>query len=182
MSDKTDELTFQNKIIAELQAGGWQLGTSANYNREMALYPEDAIGFVQDTQPKQWKKFCRLFPEDAEKKFLKRLVQQLEKADANAADQTLRTFGTLGVLRHEIKERGTRFFMCQFKPEHGLNPDTLTNYGKNRFRVVPELVYTSKHNATINCTAWWHFPARWNFPIKIPTPVVWWDKNSRRTT
>jgi len=48
------------------------------------------------------------------------VAAQLDKADPNAADQTMRTFGTLGVLRHELRDRGTRFFLCQFKPEHDL--------------------------------------------------------------
>jgi hypothetical protein len=56
---------------------------------------------------------------------LERVAEQLNKADPNAADQTMRTFGTLGVLRHELRDRGTRFSLCQFKPEHDLNPDTL---------------------------------------------------------
>ncbi len=63
----------------------------------------------------------------------------------------MRTFGTLGVLRHELRDRGTRFNLCQFKPEHNLNPDTLARYKKNRLRVVPELVYspwaTGEHEA-----------------------------------
>ncbi|NOQ81438.1 MAG: DEAD/DEAH box helicase, partial [Methylophaga sp.] len=48
----------------------------------------------------------------------------------------------LGVLRHELRDRGTRFSLCQFKPEHDLNPDTLARYQQNRCRVVPELVYS----------------------------------------
>jgi type I restriction enzyme R subunit len=54
----------------------------------------------------------------------------------------MRTFGTLGVLRHELRHRGTRFSLCQFKPEHELNPDTLARYAKNRCRVVPEVAYS----------------------------------------
>ena len=54
----------------------------------------------------------------------------------------MRTFGTLGVLRHELRDRGTRFSLCQFKPEHNLNSDTLARYQQNRLRVVPELVYS----------------------------------------
>ncbi|WP_341524333.1 DEAD/DEAH box helicase family protein [Pseudomonas sp. G.S.17] len=46
------------------------------------------------------------------------------------------------MLRHELRHRGTRFSLCQFKPEHDLNPDTLARYAKNRCRVVPELVYS----------------------------------------
>jgi len=97
---------------------------------------------VKDTQPEQWEKFCTLYPSAPEQKFLERVAEQLNKADPLAANQTMRTFGTLGVLRHELRDRGTRFFLCQFKPEHDLNPDSLARYAKNRLRVVPELVYS----------------------------------------
>ncbi len=142
MPDPTKELTFQNEGIAQMVAGGWKKGNPEKYDRALALYPEDMLGFVKDTQPEQWKKFCGLYPNGAEQKFLERVGEQLNKADPNAADTTMRTFGTLGVLRHELRDRGTRFSLCQFKPEHDLNPDTLAKYGKNRLRVVPELVYS----------------------------------------
>ena len=139
---KANELTFQNDMIRQLQDHGWLLGKAEHYNRELALYPEDVIGFVKDTQDEQWQKFCALYPVQPEQKFLERLAQQLNKADPNAANKEMRTFGTLGVLRHELKDRGTRFSLCQFAPEHDLNPDTLARYKKNRLRVVPEVTYS----------------------------------------
>lgn len=142
MSSKTNEFTFQNDMIRQLQNNGWLLGKPAGYNRELALYEEDVLGFVKETQAAQWQKFCGLCPNDPDAKFLERVASQLNKADANAANHQIRTFGTLGVLRHELRDRGTRFSLCQFKPEHDLNPDTLTRYKKNRLRVVPELVYS----------------------------------------
>ena len=142
MSSKANELPFQNDMIAHLLANGWLLGKPENYNRELALYPEDLMGFVQETQEAQWQKFCTLYPNNTEEKFLERVATQLNKADPNAANKELRTFGTLGVLRHELRHRGTRFSLCQFKPEHDLNPETLVRYQKNRCRVVPELVYS----------------------------------------
>ena len=142
MNAKANELTFQNDMITQLQTHGWLLGKAEHYNRELALYPEDVIGFVKDTQDEQWQKFCALYPVQPEQKFLERLAQQLNKADPNAANKEMRTFGTLGVLRHELKDRGTRFSLCQFAPEHNLNPDTLARYKKNRLRVVPEVTYS----------------------------------------
>lgn len=139
---KANELTFQNDMIRQLIANGWLLGKPENYNRELALYPEDLLGFVQETQEPQWQKFCVLYPNNPEQKFLERVATQLNKADPNAANKEMRTFGTLGVLRHELRDRGTRFSLCQFKPEHDLNPETLARYQKNRCRVVPELVYS----------------------------------------
>ncbi len=151
MTNKANELTFQNDMIRQLVANGWLLGNPENYNRELALYEEDLLGFVQDTQDGQWQKFCKLYPNNPEQKFLERVASQLNKADPNAANKEMRTFGMLGVLRHQIKDRGTRFSLCQFKPEHDLNPDTLARYEKNRLRVVPELVYspwaTDEHEA-----------------------------------
>jgi type I restriction enzyme R subunit len=144
--DKSTEYVFQNDMIKQLLDNGWLLGDPKKYNRELALYSEDVLGFVKDTQDEQWKKFSALYPNDTENKFLERVATQLNKAlssgNGNASHKTMRTFGTLGVLRHELRDRGTRFSLCQFKPEHDLNPDTLARYKQNRLRVVPELVYS----------------------------------------
>lgn len=139
---KTNEDIFQGDMIRQLVANGWLLGKPEHYNRQLALYEEDVLGFVKETQDEQWQKFCALYPNNSEQKFLERVALQLNKADPNAANMELRTFGTLGVLRQELRDRGTRFSLCQFKPEHDLNPDSLSRYKQNRLRVVPELVYS----------------------------------------
>ena len=61
-SGKANELTLQNDMIRQLVANGWLLGKPENYNRELALYTEDVLGFVKDTQDSQWQKFCGLYP------------------------------------------------------------------------------------------------------------------------
>ncbi len=142
MESPSKESVFQNDIINQMVSNGWQLGSSSGYNRDLALYEEDVLGFVKETQDEQWQKYCKLYPQNPEKHLLERVATQLNKADPNAADRDLRTFGTLGVLRHELRDRGTRFKLCQFKPEHDLNPDTLSRYQKKRLRIVPELVYS----------------------------------------
>lgn len=142
MADQAAERKFQDDIISQLLANGWQLGSPDKYQRDTALYTEDVLAFVKATQPQEWEKFCRVFPIDSDKHFIDNLVIQLNKADTNAMDKELRTYGTLGVLRHGLKIRNARFSLCQFKPEHDLNPDTLERYQKNCLRVVPELVYS----------------------------------------
>lgn len=142
LGDKSKESIFQNDIIRQLLDNGWLLGKPENYNRELTLYSEDLLAFVKETQDSQWQKYCKIYPVGPEEKFLERVAAQLGKADPNAADTEMRTFGTLGVLRHDIRDRGARFSLCQFRPEHDLNPDTLERYKKNRLRVVPELVYS----------------------------------------
>ena len=66
MKGKANELPFQNDMIKHLVANGWLLGKPENYNRELALYPEDLLGFVQETQDAQWQKFCALYPNNPE--------------------------------------------------------------------------------------------------------------------
>lgn len=141
-TDATQERIFQDDIINQMLVSGWQLGQPENYNCESALYEQDVLAFIKETQPKEWEKFCKVFPIDSERHFLDALVIQLKKADINATDQASRTYGTLGVLRHGLKIRNARFSLCQFKPEHDLNPDTLIRYQKNICRIVPELVYS----------------------------------------
>ena len=63
-------------------------------------------------------------------KFLERVANKLNKADPNVAIKEMRTFGRLGVLRHELRDLGTGCSLCQFKPEHELNLATLARYPK----------------------------------------------------
>ncbi|MEH0373026.1 type I restriction endonuclease subunit R [Vibrio mimicus] len=142
MKDATQERIFQDDIIQQLVANDWVQGKGEGYNRESALYEQDALDFVKQTQEQEWEKFCKVFPIDTDRHFLDALVAQLKKADINATDRASRTYGTLGVLRHGLKIRNARFSLCQFKPEHNLNPETLERYQKNICRVVPELVYS----------------------------------------
>ena len=140
--DASVELVFQNDIIAQMQANGWQLGKPEHYDRASALYTADVLAFVKGTQPKEWQKFCKVYQQDSETHFIKHLEEQLKKANPNAIDKELRSYGTLGVLRHGLKIRNARFSLCQFMPEHNLNPETQARYQENVCRIVPELVYS----------------------------------------
>lgn len=140
--NKAKESTFQQDIINEMLAHGWQLGSPQHYHREHALYEQDLIHFVQQTQPKAWQKFCERYPQNSASHFCESVVKQLQKADINATNDASRKFGTLGVLRHGLKTTPAHFFLCQFKPENNLNPAVLANYEHNILRIVPELVYS----------------------------------------
>lgn len=138
MSSKAQEVVFQNDILDQMQSHGWLLGESKNYNKELALYPEDLITFIKTTQSEQWDKQLKIHPatdrrptapEDALLKTVERALSANNK-------------GTLWVLRNLVKDRGAKFSLCTFKPDHGLNPDAIKCYNQNILRVVPELVYS----------------------------------------
>ncbi len=59
------------------------LGSAAHYDRERALYTEDCLAFVKQTQPKVWDKFSAQNPANPDKAFLDRLAAQLDKADSS---------------------------------------------------------------------------------------------------
>ncbi len=142
MSTDTSEAAFQQEIVDQMVAAGWQLGESSQYDRKRALYSEDCLAYVKNTQDKRWQKYKQLYPNDPEQAFLNKLASQLGKADPHASDKRLRTFGTLGVLRHPLRDKSVSFKLAQFKPDHGLNPDLQARYEGNILRVVPELVYS----------------------------------------
>lgn len=131
------ERVFEDELCAQLEASGWSIKThpksAPSYNRELAIFGDDLLAFVQETQPAEWAKFKRWHNGQSEAVFLKRVAKQLD------------THGTLHVLRHGFKDVDAKFFLCQFKPAHGKNPKLLENYKKNRLTAIRQLHY-SLHN------------------------------------
>lgn len=132
MDNKARERAFQDHIIEQLAASGWLVGDSTHYDKERALYPEDLLAFVQESQPGGWSKYCRTYCEHPERHLLDAAVRQLARPEG----------GTLWLLRNQIEDRGHRLKVASFKPDHDLNPELLTCYRTNRLRVVPELIYS----------------------------------------
>lgn len=128
--DKAAEKVFQQAIVDDLTGQGWLEGKSENYHRELALYPEDLIGYVRDTQSEALAKLTKFYGDKTEQKLLERAAEQMDK------------HGALHVLRHGFKDRGAKTRLCQFKPDHGLNPETLARYQHNHLRVVQEVSYS----------------------------------------
>ncbi|PMM44933.1 type I restriction endonuclease subunit R [Vibrio breoganii] len=136
MSDAAQEKVFQNDILDQMQSNGWLLGESNRYNKQLALYPEDVIAFAKNSQPEQWERLAKHYPETDR--------HPTATADAllKSLERELKNKGTLWVLRNQIKDRGAKFSLCSFKPDHDLNPDASARYEQNILRVVPELVYS----------------------------------------
>jgi len=136
MADVAQEKVFQNDILDQMQSQGWLLGESKNYNRELALYPEDVVAFAKATQLEQWNKLAKHYPDTDNN------PNATGDALLKSLERGLKGKGTLWVLRNQVKDRGAKFKLCSFKPDHDLNPDALASYQENILRVVPELVYS----------------------------------------
>ena len=55
-----NEIEFEKELAEYLAAHGWLYSRNdAGYDRERALFPEDLLGWLADTQPEQLKKVVK---------------------------------------------------------------------------------------------------------------------------
>ena len=124
------EAQFQQDIIDAMTAEGWLTGPASGFDATTALYTEDLVAYLQEAWPERWEKFAAKNPQDPQRALIRAVTRDLER------------HGTLDVLRHGIKTPGVKFDLCSFRPDHGMNPESLARYRANRLRVVPEVSYS----------------------------------------
>ncbi|HSU15399.1 type I restriction endonuclease subunit R [Longimicrobium sp.] len=128
------EISFEREICEHLGAHGWLYaeGDAARYDRTLALYPDDVIAWVRQTQPDEWEALEKSYGAGATQALLRRVRDQLEQR------------GTLEVLRQGIEMLGvrTRLHLAQFRPALGANSGIMARYQANRLRVVRQVRYS----------------------------------------
>ena len=143
------ESVLETEICEHLAANGWLYSpTDTGYDRQLALFPQDVLGWLADTQPDEYAKAVR--PDDsparqeaAKALLLKRLTKVLDI-------DPFKNGGTLEILRSGfgyIPPTGgsVKLRMAQFRPATSINPDTLAAYAKMRLRVMRQVHYSAKH-------------------------------------
>lgn len=143
------EAVLENEIAEHLDASGWLYSpTDAGYDRELALFPEDVLGWLEDSQPTEFAKVVRREDTDAQRKaagdsILNRLAKSLDL-------DPLKNGGTIRIL-HEgfsivpLHGGAVKFRLAQFRPATTNNPGTLDTYAKMRVRVMRQVHYSAKH-------------------------------------
>jgi type I restriction enzyme R subunit len=96
------------------------------------------LDFIQTSQPKEWELLKSYYREETEAKFIQRLFKELD----------LR--GMLDVIRHGITDSGIKFKLAYFKPDSGLNPDTLKQYNSNKHYVIRQVYFSTKNKKSID--------------------------------
>ena len=132
------EGTFEDAITDHLTGNGWTLGDKDNFDAETALDRSAVIGFIKESQPEKWKKFNEFYKTDAERQLIYRLGKELE----------LR--GTLDVIRHGIDDSGIKFQLAYFKPDSGLNPETIALYKLNKLYATRQVRFRKDSNQSID--------------------------------
>lgn len=137
-----NEYEFENDVCDYLKSQGWLYSKSdEGYDPERALFPEDLIGFIEDTQPKSWERLKNFHNGASSNTLLDRLIKVLD------------TEGTLHALRKGFKATGagsTGFELVQFAPSHSFNEEIKERYAKNRLRVMRQVHYSTSNRNSID--------------------------------
>ena len=135
----TTENTFEKAIVESLlQFGNYTQGNSPDYSPELGMFKYDVIAFLQNTQPKAWEKITAVHGSDADNRIIQRLFKELD----------LR--GSLDVLRNGFVDYGVKFRMAFFKPETGLNDETIELYDKNQLKIIRQVYYSNKNKNSVD--------------------------------
>lgn len=126
------EFAFETAIEAGLVgAGGYQKRGATAYDEALALFPEDVVGFLQDTQASKWSQLEALLGGKTSATVLDSLAKELDVK------------GTLNVLRHGFKCYGRTFRLAYFRPNSAMNPEAAATYAKNRLTITRQVAFTS---------------------------------------
>ena len=133
------ERSFETAIEHHLiEHGGWTKGKAGEYHREHGLVPRDFFAFFQASQPETWNELKKAQPTGLEEVVLDALMKFLE------------TRGTLDVLRRGFKVLGKQVDAAYFKPAHGLNPDIVAKYEKNRLVITRQVKFIVDHDDSVD--------------------------------
>jgi type I restriction enzyme R subunit len=139
MSGITSENTFETAIVQSLvETGCYTQGDANGYSPELGMFKADVLQFLQSTQPRQWDKLSAIHGDDLENRIIQRLYKEMD----------LR--GSLDVIRNGFVDYGVRFKCAFFKPESGLNPDTIALYDQNRLKVIRQVYYSKKNKNSVD--------------------------------
>jgi len=131
------EIVFENEVMELLKANGYVEGESKNYDKTLALYPSDLVNYIKTTSSKAYEKLSKTYGVTVDEALCKRVAKQLD------------AYGSLHFLRNEVKDRGAKFKLCQFKPELE-NPEIQSKYDANILRVVRQLYYSEQNGNSID--------------------------------
>ena len=122
------ETAIEHALVA---ADHYQSRAPSAFDAATALFPEDAIGFIRNSQPVRWDQLEAMLKETTAATVLDCLTKELASK------------GALGVLRHGFKCYGKELRLAYFQPNSGLNPDSAARYAANRLTITRQLAFAS---------------------------------------
>lgn len=127
LKERNFEEAIENYLITE---GGYEKGIPEHLNRTSALDEDTFINFIKTTQPTEWEKHTRNYPNNPEQALLRRFQEEVSATNV------------LQVLRHGFKDRGVKFYPCYFKPETTMNPEHNKRYSQNILHCTRQMKFS----------------------------------------
>jgi type I restriction enzyme R subunit len=90
-TSRHSEAAFETVIETHLLANGYTPVAGGGFDRERAIVPEIVLGFIRETQPKEWAKLEALHGEKTGEQILSDLCKWMD------------LYGSLATLRHGFK-------------------------------------------------------------------------------
>lgn len=142
-----NEVEFEKEIAEYLAAHGWLYSPDGTgYDKERALFSEDVLAWLADTQPDQLEKVVKPGSKNLAKQqgqLLDRIVKVLDVPLENGG-------GTLNLLRKGFSHLAAKFQMCVFKPESTLNAKRNTDYAAVRLRVMRQVHFSTSDHRSVD--------------------------------
>jgi len=109
----------------------YQKRAPGDFDPETALFPDDVIAFLLESQPARWAQLEAMLKD----KTAATVIDNLNKELASK--------GALGVLRHGFKCYGKELRLAYFQPNSGMNPESAARYGANRLTITRQVEFLS---------------------------------------
>lgn len=135
---RTSEAAFETAVEAVLLSGGYSQVGDNGFDRERAIFPDEALTFIRATQGGIWEKLEALHGEQTGARVLESLCKWLD------------SHGTLATLRHGFKCFGKTLRVAFFRPAHGLNPELEGRYQANRMGLTRQLHFSPRSEKSLD--------------------------------
>lgn len=132
------EKNLEEHIEQSLLQSGYRSRLFSEYDRNNCSISEDIIGFIKETQEKEYNKLKDQYGSDTDKKIITRINNEISSR------------GLIDVLRKGVKDRGCNFRLLYFQPKNNLNQEHKELFQKNRFVIVRQLHYSTKNENSID--------------------------------
>ena len=126
------EAAFETVIEANLLANGYTRMADEGFDRKRAIFPETVLGFIRETQPKEWARLEALHGDRTGEQILGDLCKWMDQN------------GAVATLRHGFKCYGRTLHAAFFKAAHELNPELEVRYAANRLGLTRQLHYSPR--------------------------------------
>ena len=136
----TSEQAFEAVIDAHLLANGYESIAGNGFDRNRAIFPETALAFIRETQPKEWAKLESLHGDKTGEQILGDLCKWMD------------IHGALATLRHGFKCYGRTLRAAYFKAAHELNPELESRYAANRLGLTRQLHFSPRSEQSLDVT------------------------------